>query len=252
MQSKKIILLASNCQSSRWVYHALKNLLPISHVIIEQPVSKIQLFKRRIKKNGLWLVTGQAMFTILVTPLLRWKAKNQKDTLIKKYQLVDIPFNEDECNFVTSINDEHCRQLLKQYKPDIVIVNGTRIISNATLQSVDAAFINIHAGITPQYRGAHGGYWALYNNDNRNFGTTIHLIDAGIDTGAVLKHVFAQPGNDDNFTTYPIIQVAEGIKSLPQVIIDFIDGRVPVSNNVEKGKMYYQPTIWQYLTNKTR
>lgn len=252
MQSKKIILLASNCQSSRWVYHALKNLLPISHVIIEQPVSKIQLFKRRIKKNGLWLVTGQAMFTILVTPLLRWKAKNQKDTLIKKYQLVDIPFNEDECNFVTSVNDEHCRQLLKQYKPDIVIVNGTRIISKATLQSVDAAFINIHAGITPQYRGAHGGYWALYNNDNRNFGTTIHLIDAGIDTGAVLKHVFAQPGNDDNFTTYPIIQVAEGIKALPQVIIDFIDGRVPVSNNVEKGKMYYQPTIWQYLTNKTR
>lgn len=226
--------------------------MPISHVIIEQPVSKIQLFKRRIKKNGIWPVTGQAMFSMLVTPILRWKAKNQKDALIKKYQLQDIPFNETGCNFVLSVNDEQCRQLLKQFQPDIVLVNGTRIISKATLQSVDAAFINIHVGITPQYRGAHGGYWALYNNDVHNFGTTIHLIDTGIDTGAVLKHVFAEPGNDDNFTTYPIIQVAEGIKALPQVINDFIEGRAPAISNIEKGKMYYQPTIWQYLTNKTR
>ena len=252
MQSKKIILLASNCQSSRWVYHAFKNLLPISHVIIEQPVSKIQLFKKRIKKNGIWPVTGQAMFSMLVTPILRWKAKNQKEALIKKYQLQDIPFDEAGCNFVSSVNDEQCRQLLKQYQPDIVLVNGTRIISKATLQSVDAVFINIHVGITPQYRGAHGGYWALYNNDVRHFGTTIHLIDTGIDTGAVLKHVFAEPGNDDNFTTYPIIQVAEGIKALPQVINDFIEGRAPAISNIEKGKMYYQPTIWQYLTNKTK
>ena len=28
-----------------------------------------------------------------------------------------------------------------------------------------------------------GGYWALATGDVGNFGTTVHLVDAGVDTG---------------------------------------------------------------------
>ena len=41
----------------------------------------------------------------------------------------------------------------------------------------------MHAGITPQYRGVHGGYWAVVNNDPEHCGVTIHFVDKGIDTG---------------------------------------------------------------------
>lgn len=40
MQQKKIILLASDCESSRWVYHALDEAVDVEAVILEQPVSK--------------------------------------------------------------------------------------------------------------------------------------------------------------------------------------------------------------------
>jgi methionyl-tRNA formyltransferase len=44
----------------------------------------------------------------------------------------------------------------------------------------------VHAGITPRYRGTHGGYWVLLNNDPGHCGVTIHLVDPGIDTGSIV------------------------------------------------------------------
>ena len=251
MQSKKIILLASDCQSSRWVYHALKDILPISHSIIEQPVSKKQLFIRRMKKIGIVPVAGQALFSLLVVPFLKNKSKKRRNELIEKYNLDDSPFDKNNTSYVTSVNNEESRKILMKIQPTIVLVNGTRIISKQILQCVNAVFINMHAGITPMYRGSHGGYWALYNNDIENFGTTIHIVDTGVDTGTVLKHVFAKPGKADNFTSYPIIQVAEGIKLLPQVIKELAETKLILPKQIEKGRMYHQPTIWQYFKNST-
>ena len=110
----------------------------------------------------------------------------------------------------------------------------------------------MHVGITPHYRGSHGGYWALYNKDVENFGTTIHLVDAGVDTGAVLKQVFIKPDKLDNFTTYPVLQVATGIAALKEILTNIALGNYTTTKQTEKGKMYYQPTIWQYLTGGVR
>jgi methionyl-tRNA formyltransferase len=41
--------------------------------------------------------------------------------------------------------------------------------------SINSKFVNIHVGITPKYRGVHGTYWALVNNDVENSGVTVHL-----------------------------------------------------------------------------
>jgi methionyl-tRNA formyltransferase len=253
-QNKKIIFLASDCESSRWVYNALKKEFDFDAVIIEQPISKKKLFKGRLKKIGFFKVAGQAMFSVLIIPLLRRKGAAQKAILIKEYGLEDDPFDSKRTHRVTSVNNEDCRQLLEQLQPGIVVVNGTRIISKKILACTNAVFINMHVGITPWYRGSHGGYWALYNNDVENFGTTIHIVDGGVDTGRILKQVFVKPTKADNFTTYPVLQVAEGINGMKEVISAIIQNNIiPVNpENGEKGKMYYQPTIWQYLINKIK
>ena len=100
------------------------------------------------------------------------------------------------------------REFLQELKPDLLIVNGTRIISKKTLESVSAPFINIHTGITPAYRGVHGGYWAVAKGKKNFFGTTIHYVDAGVDTGGIIEQVFAEPAKENNFYTYPYFQYA--------------------------------------------
>lgn len=251
MQNKKIIFLASDCESSRWVYHALIQNCEIAAAVIEKSISKKALIKGRIKRIGFIKVTGQVLFSALVVPLLRRRAKKRRNELIDLYKLDSSPFKSDDTVFVDSVNEDACKELLQKLQPDMIIVNGTRIISKKILQCTNAFFINMHVGITPYYRGSHGGYWALCNNDAANFGTTIHLVDAGVDTGAVIKQVFTKPGKQDNFTTYPILQVAVGIAALKEILPIIITGEYKTQQHTEKGKMYYQPTLWEYITGDT-
>jgi len=247
MQQKKIILLAADCESSRWVYNALQEVISFEAVILEQSISKKDLVKKRIKKIGFFTVMGQVLFTTLIVPFLKIKSKERKAALINKYNLRGAAFNSSNIMRVNSVNDESCLTAIQLLKPDIVIVNGTRIISKRILQSSNAIFVNMHVGITPQYRGSHGGYWAVHNHDAEHFGTTIHLIDAGVDTGAVIRQAFVKPDKQDNFATYPVLQTAIGIEALKEILPAIMDGTYKPVSNTEKGKMYYQPTIWQYF-----
>jgi len=252
MQNKKIVFLASDCESSRWVYNAVKKDFTIEAAIIEQPISKKKLLKGRLKRIGFFKVMGQVLFSALMVPYLRKKAIARKAELIELYHLDTADFDKATTSRISSVNDEACKQLLQQIQPDIVLVNGTRIISKKILQCTNAIFINMHVGITPWYRGSHGGYWALYNNDVENFGTTIHLVDTGVDTGAVLQQAFIKPAKEDNFTTYPILQVAAGITALKEVLPRVFKNDVSTKDNVAKGTMYYQPTLWQYFMKTTK
>lgn len=247
MQQKKIIFLASDCESSRWVYNVLEEIASVEAVILEQPISKKQLAINRVKRIGIFPVVGQVLFSALVVPFLKIRSRARKQAIIDQYKLNNSGFNTNKTFRVNSVNDEDCLHKIQSVNPDIIIVNGTRIISKKILQSTKAIFVNIHVGITPNYRGSHGGYWAIHNNDAAHFGTTIHLIDAGVDTGAVIRQAFINPAKQDNFTTYPVLQTAIGIAALKEVLPGIMAGKFEAVNNTEKGKMYYQPTIWQYF-----
>ncbi len=252
MQHKKIVFLASDCESSRWVYNALIKDFDIEISIIEKPISKKTLIKGRLKRIGFVKVLGQIFFSAFIVPFLRIHAKNRKAFLLKQHQLVNTNFIKSKTHWVASVNDEACKLLLEKIQPDIIIVNGTRIISKRILQCCHAVFINMHTGITPKYRGSHGGYWALHNNDPKNFGTTIHLVDTGVDTGAVIQQVFTKPAQTDNFVTYPILQVSIGIDALKNVLKQALTRTLDSTSHTEKGMMYYQPTVWGYFLNRSR
>ena len=247
MQRKKIVFLASDCESSRWVYHALSQDFEFAALIIEEPVSRKALFSARLKKIGFFKVAGQVLFSVLVVPFLKRSSRNRKAEIMAAYGLQAAAFDTGSIHRVPSVNDDSVKVILAEIQPDIVVVNGTRIISRKILGSTNALFVNMHAGITPWYRGSHGGYWALYNQDAPNFRTTIHLIDAGIDTGAVLKQAFIQPGKKDNFATFPVLQTAIGIQALKDVLTSMLNDSYEIKKHSEKGKMYHQPTIWQYF-----
>lgn len=251
MQNKKIVFLASDCESSRWVYHALAGSFSFAAVIIEQPVSRKVLFRNRIKRIGFIKVTGQALFSLFIVPVLRFRSRKRKAALIQQFCLNNDGFPAGSIH-VGSVNDDRCEKILQDIRPDIVVVNGTRIISRRILDCTDARFINMHVGITPAYRGSHGGYWAVHNNDLENFGTTIHLVDTGVDTGSVLKQVFARPAPEDNFCTYPVIQTGIGISALKEVLLQFENGSEKPIQQSGKGTMYHQPTVLEYFNRSLR
>jgi Formyl transferase len=72
--------------------------------------------------------------------------------------------------------------------PDVVLVFGTGILREPFLSAFAGRIINIHLGLSPYYRGAGTNFWPLVNREPEYVGATIHYLDAGIDTGAILSH----------------------------------------------------------------
>ena len=125
---------------------------------------------------------------------------------------------------VDSINGPATVELIEAIHPDVVVVNGTRIIASSVLDSIAAPIINTHAGITPAYRGVHGGYWALADGHPDQVGTTVHLVDPGIDTGGVLARATFGVTEEDTIATYPYLHLAAGLPLLADQI-DRVAGR---------------------------
>lgn len=247
MENKKIIILAGGGDSGKIIYNSLKNDFNIDFVIIEDKENSKVFLKRRIKKLGFLTVLGQIMFSLVIAlPLRILSGKRIKEILkINNLSAEDIP--EVKIKRVSSVNSKNSITLLKNSKPDLVILAGTRIISQKVLDSVSCDFINIHAGITPKYRGVHGAYWALVNNDEENNGVTLHFVDKGIDTGMIISQVNIYPEQKDNFITYPYLQLAAGIKELHKDIVKYFNDGIVLKDRFLKSRLWYHPTIWQYI-----
>ena len=245
--AKTIVMLTGKGKSSRILYHALSEDFHIEKIIQEEGVDRKKFLKRRAKRLGYWRVFGQILFQGALVPLLKKTSKKRADEIMAKYRLNDHSIDKNAIKEVTSVNAQTCMELLQNLKPDIVIVNGTRIISKKILNCVDATFINTHAGITPRYRGVHGGYWALANNDKDHCGVSVHLVDAGIDTGGVLYQKNIEPTPHDNFSTYPLLQLAEGISLMKKAIKDVMAKQVKEVHPDLDSKLWSHPTIWSYM-----
>jgi folate-dependent phosphoribosylglycinamide formyltransferase PurN len=248
MSYKKIVILAGSGKSTNIVYNALSKDFDIEKVIIEEPIPRIEFIKRRIKRLGLIRVFGQILFELMVVPYLNVISYKRMQEIKKQYGLCDKPVDESKTIRVKSVNADETIVLLKNINPDIVVINGTRIISDKVLDSIKASFINMHAGITPMYRGVHGAYWALVENNMQACGVTIHFVDKGIDTGKILEQGVITTTLKDTFVTYPLLQLAIGIPLLKKAINNVLENHIEIKPYPEgKSTLRSHPTLWEYL-----
>ena len=99
---------------------------------------------------------------------------------------------------VPHINHAEVVELARELKPDLICVFGTSLIRGALLQQGRLGIINLHGGLSPDYRGADCTFWALYNGEPEKVGCTLHYIDAGIDTGRLIAHISPEVHAGDN------------------------------------------------------
>ncbi|MBR8836050.1 MAG: methionyl-tRNA formyltransferase [Stigonema ocellatum SAG 48.90 = DSM 106950] len=87
---------------------------------------------------------------------------------------------------------------LKQTGADVfVVVAYGQILSQEILDMPKLGCVNVHGSILPKYRGAAPIQWSLYNGETQT-GITTMLMDAGMDTGAMLLVATTPIGLLDN------------------------------------------------------
>jgi folate-dependent phosphoribosylglycinamide formyltransferase PurN len=242
-----VALLCGRSDTSLAVAHRLRAHFGDVAILVEDKESRSRFLKRRVKRLGLLQVGGQLAFQAIAVPLLKRLSRRRIEQIKAAGGIVTDASSIETAEHVSSVNSEEALVWLQSVRPKVVVVNGTRIISKRILSATDAVFINTHCGITPEYRGAHGGYWALANRDRANCGVTIHLVDQGVDTGAILCQQRIEPTASDNFVTYPYLQIAAALPHLVETVSEALEGRHSPQAGGAQGGLWYHPTLWQYL-----
>jgi len=128
---------------------------------------------------------------------------------------------------------------LRRLEPDMFAAAGYMSRFRAESLSVPRLLtVNFHASLLPAYRGEHPVFWALRNGE-RWSGLTIHVVDAGLDTGDILYQVKVRTRRQDTVASLYDRIVERGMELVPRLVHDAEQGRLRPRRQPEQGASYY-------------
>jgi methionyl-tRNA formyltransferase len=243
---KKIVVVTEGGPHIWAIVNALADRFGKVTVILETPESKRALLTRRARKQGWLSVIGQ-LGTMVLTRLGKRLFAGRAERIVAENRLQAEPRPGQEIIEAPSVNSPEFLTAIERLKPEVILLAGCRLLTRTTLAAMPCPVLNYHAGITPKYRGMNGGYWALATGDAENFGATVHLVDAGVDTGGVLHQVRGRPGKGDNIALYALRLAALSRDICIRGVDDALAGRLSPKSPDLPSKQWYHPTIWFYL-----
>src|SRR5262245_34642538 len=146
MRTHRVVLLTSESEPGRMAARHLAARLPALAVIVENPMPRSLMLRRRIRRLGYAQVGGQLAF-MLFQRMQQQAAKARIAEIVRAAGLDARWPDESEVIRVPSINSPDSIGHLRRLQPQAILVVGTRIIDREVLRAVDAPYINYHAGI---------------------------------------------------------------------------------------------------------
>lgn len=108
---------------------------------------------------------------------------------------------------------------------------------------------NIHFSLLPKYKGMYTSAWPILNNEASS-GVTVHIIDKGIDTGAIIaQHEFALTSNETAKTLYEKY-IKCGTDLLIQKLPEIISGTFEHHEQSARYSTYYSRNSIDYSNIK--
>lgn len=244
----KLLLLGIDIDSTKILSYQLGK-ENISHeVLIVGRQSALTKLKLRTKKLGKITVFFQLCTMIAHALMFRlFKGAKGCDAILRQADLKNEFYPGVKVHRLNHlVNSEEVKAFLQKHNPEKVLLCGTDIVKKHILKSITGIFINIHSGITPEYRGVHGGFWALVNNDLETCGVTLHFVDEGVDTGSIIGQALVQVKSGEN--NLQMLALKQLIAALP-VLVHFLKtgekGKIISKNRFSK--QWYFPDLLNYI-----
>ncbi len=84
------------------------------------------------------------------------------------------------------LNSTGTLKILQAQHPEVIILFGSSLIGRELMECFPNRIINLHVGLSREYRGSSCNFWPIYDGRLDCLGATVLKINAGIDTGEVL------------------------------------------------------------------
>jgi phosphoribosylglycinamide formyltransferase 1 len=122
--------------------------------------------------------------------------------------------------------DQTLVEHLKSHGVQLVVLAGyMRLLTPVLLQAFPGAVINIHPSLLPSFKGLHAIRQAL-DAKVAATGCTVHFVDEGMDTGAIIAQREVKVEPDDTEAALAARVMAAEHALLPQVVRDIATGAV--------------------------
>jgi methionyl-tRNA formyltransferase len=125
-------------------------------------------------------------------------------------------------------NSEETRAFLASIAPDVTLARCKTLLRKEIFDVPRCGTVVLHPGICPEYRNAHGCFWALARRDLDRVGATLLRIDEGVDTGPVYRYYHADI--DELRESHTVIQHRMVFDNLDTVASDLralVAGQLP-------------------------
>lgn len=149
---------------------------------------------------------------------------------------VDIAREFDIPTFVIPVGadraqwNEQLASQLRSLTPDLIVSAGfMRVLGATVVDEFEGRIINTHPALLPLFPGAHGVRDALAAGVSVT-GTTVHFVDAGVDTGRIIAQAEVPVlGDDTEASLHERIKVQERAL-LVEVVGQIVQGKVQYDN----------------------
>ena len=151
---------------------------------------------------------------------------------------------------VTDPNAATAREFIAGLSPDLIIARCKFILAPEVFELARFGTYALHPGICPEYRNAHGCFWALSRRDLDRVGMTLLRIDRGVDTGPVLLQ--ATCAFDEVRESHHVIQarvVFENLDRIEHTLLAVARGQSPspVDTTGRRSAVWGQPGLTSYV-----
>jgi folate-dependent phosphoribosylglycinamide formyltransferase PurN len=151
--------------------------------------------------------------------------------------------------FVTTApSDAAVRRFLRRTRPDLLIARCKFILPPEVFNIPRFGTFVLHPGICPEYRNAHGCFWALSRRDLTRVGMTLLRVNEGIDTGPIFLHAtyrFDEVNESPVVIQYRV--VLENLDAIASALISVCGGGArPVAAAGRRSAVWGQPWMSAY------
>jgi folate-dependent phosphoribosylglycinamide formyltransferase PurN len=220
-------------------------------LVVHEPQARFfQRVRREIRRVGLFRFVDVLAFRLYYPLALaridsEW-TKAKLDDLLRRYG--DIPAS---CQVLetSSPNSAEAIRLLQDVEPDLILARCKTILREQAFRIASKGTFVMHPGVCPEYRNAHGCFWALAQRDLKNVGMTLLRVDAGVDTGPVYGY-YTCPF-DESRESHTMIQnrvVFDNLEPLRAKFEEILSGRAQVIDTTGRSsRAWGQPWLTSYL-----
>ena len=226
-------------------------------VVIREPGGRLRKrVAREIKRVGAWRFLDVLAFRVYHRLMhaagdRRWESQELARLRANYPDRPDAPEI-----VVASPNSAEAQAFIAAQQPDLVIARCKTLLNERIFSIPRLGTYVMHPGICPEYRNAHGCFWALASGDHANVGMTMLRIDKGVDTGPVLGYFRVDADVAESHVVTQHRVVLEHLDAIRARLLEIEAGTaVPIETSGRKSATWGQPWLsayWKMRSNAAR